>query len=164
MSKLKTQSVCNHNTEHIRPRCWFLTSCLALSDDRVSSWEGYTHVQVLQVKSVRAYAHVVMSAVSASALFSMTHSSSICLKFMVIVFFSLLQKDDAGNWWWGGVMDFVDNFLETSFKNTGLKRLIKPLSHNFSAYSYLQDCFIYIFASHGRDQFKNKIGEIFCNC
>lgn len=90
--------------------------------------KGYTRVQVLQVKSVRAYAHVVMSAVSASALLSMTHSSSICLKFMVIVFFSLLQKDDAGNWWWGGVMDFVDNFLETSFKNTGLKRLIKPLS------------------------------------
>lgn len=74
-----------------------------------------------------------MSAVvSASALSSVTHFPSVCHKFMVIVlvgfFFSFLQKDDPGNWQWGGAMDFIDNFLETSFKNTALKQLIKAAS------------------------------------
>lgn len=40
-------------------------------------------------------------------------------------------------------------------------QLIKTLSHTASAYSYPQDCFIYVFANHGKDQFKNKIEEIF---
>lgn len=80
---------------------------------------------------------------------------------MIIGVFVPFCKDNSGNKQSGGAMDFIDNFLETLIRNTALKKLIKtPSLTIFLPVSYLKDCFIYVFSNHGKDQFKNKIGEI----